>query len=38
MLGQKIAAEVATDDVEIGTARFAYDKVGRAAGRSEREM
>ena len=25
MLGQKTAAEVATDDVEIGTARFAYE-------------
>ena len=25
MLGQKTVAEVATDDVEIGTARFAYE-------------
>ena len=36
MVGQKTAAEVATDDVEIGTARFAYET--RWAGQRERNV
>ena len=37
MVGQKTAAEVATDDVEIGTARFAYETHGGQGSRAQRE-